>query len=96
LPTDAATVKCGVFTPDEKWLFTGGAGTAIQMWEMPPPLERSEPLEAVISFKSGTVETGTPLVRVRAELNNPTEPSRQLNRGVRINMTLYPETALRP
>jgi WD40 repeat protein/biotin carboxyl carrier protein len=93
---DAAAVTCGAFAPDESVAFTAGTDRVIRVWRMPPPAERSEPLEATITFKSTTMETGTPLVRIRAELDNPADATRQLSRGVRVNMTLFPEAGVQP
>jgi len=92
---DPAAVSCGAFAPDESAFFTAGADKVIRVWAMPTDTQRKHPLEAVVTFVGRQVETGTGLVRVRARVDNPADPEYRLQPGVRVNLTLYPETTPR-
>jgi WD40 repeat protein len=93
---DASTVTCGAFAPDESLAFTAGADKVIRVWEMPSDSELRQPLEAMVTFVGNQVESGTSMVRIRAEFENPSDPARRLMPGTRVNLTLYPESAVKP
>jgi WD40 repeat protein len=88
-----ATATCGAFAPDESVAFTGGSDGAVRVWAVPPAGQWGQPWEATITFVAGQVERGTDGVRVRAEMDNPADPSRRLRPGSYADMRLYPETA---
>jgi WD40 repeat protein len=88
----AATVQCGVFAPDESVVFTGGTDKIVRVWAVPPPDLWSAPLEGRITYVSSQVERGTDMVRIRAEVDNPRDPERQLRAGLFAVMRLFPET----
>jgi WD40 repeat protein len=102
---DAAHVTCGAFfAPGELpgaqpgmpgFCFTGGEDKVVRLWELPPTIEREQPLEATITFVGPQLERGAGLVQVRAELDNPQDESRRLKAGARVSLTLYPEAAKR-
>jgi WD40 repeat protein len=92
---DAAAITCGAFAPDESALFTAGSDKIIRVWAMPGDIERKHPLEAVVTYVGKQIEAGTGLVRIRAQVDNPTDPLYRLPPGVRVNLTVYPETAPR-
>jgi WD40 repeat protein len=83
---------CGVFTPDESVLFTGGTDKTIRVWSVPSALQWSQPLEARITHVGSQVERGTDMVRIRAEIDNPTDPEHRLRAGLFAVMRVYPET----
>jgi WD40 repeat protein len=89
---DATAVTCGAFSPDGAFVFTAGNDKVIRVWEAPRAAERQQPLEALVTFVGTQVESGTGLVRIRAELDNPADRGRRLRPGARVNLTLYPES----
>jgi multidrug efflux pump subunit AcrA (membrane-fusion protein) len=98
---EGTNVTCGAFAPQhgdenaETVFFTGGSDRIIRVWKLPPANERSKHLEAIITTVSSQIESGTGLVRVRAELDNPTEEQARLYAGASVNLTIYPETAFK-
>jgi WD40 repeat protein len=88
-----ATATCGAFAPDESVVFTGGSDGAVRVWAVPPAGQWAQPWEATITFVASQVERGTDGVRVRAEMDNPADPSRRLRPGSYADLRLYPETA---
>jgi WD40 repeat protein len=93
---DASSESCGVFTPDEKGVFTAGSDQVIRLWAVPPAAETSQPLEAEVTFVGSQLESGTGLVRIRAEVDNPRDPARRLRPGTHVTLLLYPEAGARP
>jgi WD40 repeat protein len=87
-----APMTCGAFTPDERVAFTAGADRVIRAWDIPPAAQWSEPVEAEIVYVGSQVERGTDMVRIRAELENPSEPGRRLRAGTYGYLRVYPET----
>src|SRR5262249_22958946 len=67
-----SVATCGAFAPDGSVFFTGRADRVVRVWEVPPELQWSEPLEAEITYIGSRVERGTDMVRLRAEMDNPT------------------------
>ncbi|MCI0464018.1 MAG: efflux RND transporter periplasmic adaptor subunit, partial [Gemmataceae bacterium] len=90
-PTPAA-VTCAAFAPDGTVAFTGGSDRVVRVWPVPPAGQWEQPLEAELTYVGSQVERGTDLVRVRAELENPPDPTRRLRPGTYANLRLYPET----
>ncbi len=88
---NAAPVTCGVFAPDEKVIFTGGADKTVRVWPVPPESDWSQPLEAKITYIGSQVERGTDTVRIRAEMDNPEGPGRRLRPGTFATLKIYPE-----
>ena len=88
-----AAVTCGAFAPDESAAYSAGADKLIHVWAVPPAAQWQQPAEAVITYVGNQVERGTDMVRVRAELDNPTDPARRLRPGTYAHLRLYPETA---
>ena len=93
LSPSATTATCGAFAPDESVVFTGGSDGAVRVWAVPPHAQWSQPWEATITFVDTQVEPGTDGTRIRAEMENPTLPSRRLRPGTYADLRLYPETA---
>ncbi len=93
LPPTPAAPTCGVFAPDESIVFSAGADRMIHVWAVPGAAQWQQPIEAVVTYVGSQVERGTDMVRVRAELDNPTDPARRLRPGTYANLRLYPETA---
>jgi WD40 repeat protein len=93
LTPTTATALCGAFAPDESAVFTGCNDGAVRVWAVPPAAQWGEPWEATLTFVAGQVERGTDGVRVRAEMDNPTDPARRLRPGTYVDLRLYPETA---
>jgi WD40 repeat protein/biotin carboxyl carrier protein len=89
----AATVLCGAFAPDESVCFTGGTDKLVRAWALPPARQWARPLEAEITYVGSQVERGTDLVRIRAEVDNPSDPARRLRPGTYASLRVYPETA---
>jgi WD40 repeat protein len=87
-----ATVTCGAFAPDESVFFTGGTDKVVRVWQVPSATERRHVLEAEITYVSSQVERGTDMVRVRAQLDNPSDPALHLQAGTYAYLRLYPET----
>jgi WD40 repeat protein len=88
-----ATTLSAAFAPDETVVFTAGTDKAIRAWSVPPAAQYAQPLEATVTFLGGQLERGTDMVRIRAELTNPTDPGRRLLVGSYVTLRLYPETA---
>jgi WD40 repeat protein len=90
-----ANVTCGVFLPNTgnspPVLFTGGKDNAVRVWDLPSATDCLEPLEAVITSVGLQVESGTGLIRFRAELDNPPDRDWRLYPGTRVDLTIYPE-----
>jgi WD40 repeat protein len=91
--TPNAAVICAAFTPDETIVFTAGSDKVIRAWPVPPVSHWSLPQEACVTFIGNQVERGTDMVRLRAELDNPADPSRRLLPGMFTTLRFYPETA---
>jgi WD40 repeat protein/biotin carboxyl carrier protein len=89
----AMTPACAAFAPDESVVFVGGSDGSVRVWAVPHAAQTALPWEATITFVAGQVERGTDGVRVRAEMDNPTDPSRRLRPGTYADLRLYPETA---
>jgi len=88
-----SALTCGLFSPDESMAFSAGADRLIHVWAVPPASQWQQPIEAVVTHVGSQVERGTDMVRVRAELENPTDPARRLRPGMYAYLRLYPETA---
>jgi WD40 repeat protein len=99
---DASAVTCAAFLPEPadadapSLLFTGGADRLVRIWKLPPPSERADTLEAIVTAVGSQIEAGTGLVHVRAELDNPSDPRARLFAGAKVNLTFYPELAEMP
>jgi WD40 repeat protein len=87
---EATTETCGVFAPNVPYFFTGGTDKVIRVWAKPTPEEGREAMEAVITFVGNQVEGG--LVRIRAEMDNPSDNAYRLPVGTKVNMRAYPES----
>ena len=74
-------------------IFTGGSDKVVRVWQVPPPRLWERPLEARLTFVGSEVERGTDMVRVRAEVDNPTDPALRLRPGTYASLRIYPETA---
>ena len=85
-------VLCGAFAPDESVVFTAGTDKLIRVWQIPSEQQWTCPLEARITFVGNQVERGTDMVRIRAEVDNPGNPTCRLRPGISANLRLYPET----
>ena len=85
-------VLCGAFAPDESVVFTAGTDKVIRVWQVPAERLWAEFLEARVTFVGSQVERGTDMVRIRAEVVNPTDPTCRLRPGMAANLRLYPET----
>ncbi|MFO0925505.1 MAG: efflux RND transporter periplasmic adaptor subunit [Gemmataceae bacterium] len=90
------TALCAAFAPDEAVVFTAGADRLIHAWPVPPADEAAAPLEARLTFIGSGLERGTDMVRVRAEMANPTAAARRLRPGTYATLRVYPETDVRP
>jgi WD40 repeat protein len=89
----APVETAGGRTTPRSYAFVGSEDGTIQIYELPPPEERRQPIEAVITFVGTQVERGgAGLIPIRAEFANPTDPARRLTAGGRVNLTVYPET----
>ncbi len=86
-----AAIACGVFDPEEKVIFTGGTDKVVRVWPVPPANVWSAPLEATITYIGSQVERGTEMVRIRAEMENPTTAGRRLRPGTFATLKIYPE-----
>ncbi len=95
LAADTSALSCAAFAPDESVLFTAGTDQAIRVWSIPPAEQWTVSLEATIASISRQVERGTERVQVRAEMDNPADPSLRLMPGTYVDLRLYPETAER-
>jgi len=92
LPPGAAASSCAAFAPDETVFFSAGSDKVIRAWQAPSADEVKGVLEAEIVYVGNQVERGTDMVRVRAELHNPSGHERRLKPGTFVNLRLYPET----
>jgi len=87
----ASQARCGVFAPDETVFFTAGSDRVIRAWLVPPEAEW-EPREATLIYVGNELEPGTDLVRIRAELENPSDPSRWWRPGTFVHLKIFPTT----
>ena len=90
--TPNMVVHCGAFAPDESVVFTAGTDKVIRVWQVPSEQQWAIPLEGRLTFVGSQVECGTDMVRIRAEVDNPTDPGCRLRPGMAANLRLYPET----
>jgi WD40 repeat protein len=90
---NASVINTGVFAPDESAFFTGGTDKIVRVWAAPSISQWQLPYEASITYVGNQIERGTDMVRIRAELENPTEPARRLRSGMFANLRIFPETA---
>jgi WD40 repeat protein len=91
-PEGSATTRCGVFAPDGRLVFTGGDDRVLRAWVVPARTEARQLLEARLTFVAGQVESGTGLIRIRAEVENPPAGSPyRLRPGATAHLILYPE-----
>jgi WD40 repeat protein len=91
-PEGTTLSRCGAFAPDGRLVFTGGDDRVVRAWAVPARAEYGQPLEARLTFIGDQAESGTGLIRVRAEFENPPEGSpHRLQPGVPVHLTLYPE-----
>ena len=90
---DVSSNLCGAFAPNEEAVFTAGSDRLVRVWKMPAAAEIDSPLEARIVFVSPQVTSGVGQAMIRAELDNPADPTRRLRQGMTVSLTTYPETA---
>lgn len=91
---DGAGVTCGAAAPSLEALFTAGNDRVIRVWSPPAPQEQDEAIEAVITYVGAQAETtATPLVRIQAQLDNPTDPARRLMPNTKVSLMIFPEAA---
>lgn len=89
---DEAGVTTGVFAPQGGVFFTGGNDRIIRAWNLPPAMDQQDTVEAVLTYVGSQAEaTTTPLVRIRAELDNAKDPARRLLPNTKVNLTIFPE-----
>lgn len=62
-------MKCGIFAPDESVFFSGGTDRTVRAWVIPPRSEW-QPRQARITLLGSTIEPGTDLIRIHAEVDN--------------------------
>src|SRR5262249_54076337 len=90
---EAVKATCAVFSPQlasgQQYLFLGSSDNKIRIWEFPSPADLNTPILARLKFISPQVESGTALVRIQAEFENP--PARKLETGKRVAMIVYPD-----
>lgn len=91
---EATTETLGAFAPNAPVLFTCGTDKIIRVWNKPTRQETSEAMEAVITFVGTQIDGG--LIRVRAEMDNPTDSKYLLSIGTKVNLRAYPETLRQP
>jgi WD40 repeat protein len=89
----ASVVQASVFGPDESVFFTGGSDKIVRVWAAPAVSQWQQTYEARISYVGNQIERGTDMVRIRAELDNPTDPERRLRAGMFATLRIFPETA---
>lgn len=65
----SVAMKCGTFSPDETAFFSGGTDRIVRAWTIPPEMEW-HPRDAIITYVANTIEPGTDLVRIQAEMEN--------------------------
>lgn len=90
---ESSAVRCGAFDSTGRMLVTGGDDRIVRIWALPSADELYDPLEAVITGVGEQIESGTNLVRIKAEMDNPRDPARRLLPGVRVNLSFFPESA---
>jgi hypothetical protein len=61
----------------------------IRAWSIPPDSEW-EPREATLTYVGNELEPGTDLVRIQAELANPTDTSRWWRPGTFVHLKIFP------
>lgn len=90
---EAVKSTCAVFSPQlangQQYLFLGSTDNKIRIWELPSTTDLNTPILARLKFISPQVESGTGLVRLQAEFENP--PARKLETGKRVAMIVYPD-----
>lgn len=96
LAPGVSVTQSAAFAPDERVFFSVGSDKLIRAWAIPAPEHWQQPLEAQITFVGSQLERGTYMVRIRAEMDNPQEPSRRLRSGTQAILRLYPETKPSP
>ena len=89
----ASVVHAGVFAPDESAFLTGGSDKVVRVWAAPPKTQWQQPYEARITYVGSQIERGTDMVRIRAELENPSDVGRRLRAGMYAALRIFPETA---
>ena len=85
----ASQARSGVFAPDESVFFTAGTDRVIRVWNVPPPADW-EPRPATLTYVGSELESGTDLVRIQAELENPADVSRWWRPGSFVNLKGFP------
>ncbi len=88
----ASVVQAGVFSPDESVFFTAGSDKVVRVWAVPAAAQWQAPYEASITYVGSQIERGTDMVRIRAELENPTDAGRRLRAGMSATLRIFPET----
>jgi hypothetical protein len=90
---EAVKATCAVFSPQsasgQQYLFLGSSDNKIRIWELPSTTDLNTPILARLKFISPQVESGTGLIRLQAEFENP--PARKLETGKRVTMIVYPD-----
>jgi WD40 repeat protein/biotin carboxyl carrier protein len=89
----ASAVHAGVFAPDESVFFTGGVDKIVRVWAVPSVKNWQPVYEARITYVGNQIERGTDMVRIRAELENPSDAGRRLRAGMFATLRIFPETA---
>ncbi len=89
----ASVVHAGVFAPDESVFFTGGTDKIVRVWAVPSVKNWQPVYEARITYVGNQIERGTDMVRIRAELENPSDAGRRLRAGMFATLRIFPETA---
>jgi WD40 repeat protein len=89
----ASAVHTGVFAPDESVFFTGGTDKIVRVWAVPSVKNWQPVYEARITYVGNQIERGTDMVRIRAELENPSDAGRRLRAGMFATLRIFPETA---
>ncbi len=88
----ASNIQAGRFSPDESVFFTGGYDKVIRVWAVPSTAQWQQPYEARITYVGNQIERGTDMVRIRAELENPSDAGRRLRAGMFATLRIFPET----
>jgi WD40 repeat protein/biotin carboxyl carrier protein len=89
---EAVKATCAVFTPElgaKEYVFLGSSDSKIRVYEVPSASDLNTPILARLKFISPQVESGTGLIRVQAEFENP--PARRLETGKRATVIVYPD-----
>ena len=89
----ASAVHAGVFAPDESVFFTGAADKIVRVWAAPTVKNWQPVYEARITYVGNQIERGTDMVRIRAELENPSDAGRRLRAGMFATLRIFPEMA---